>query len=98
METQGTLFDETGAARVAPVSEPDTAPPVDPHIHPEDVPRVTGQNAQVLERLRQGPATNVELSGISLRYSARMFDLREAGYLITGQRLAGGIHLYTLTE
>jgi len=99
---QHTMFDDWAERDMSPVArapqaaaEPDYAP-VDPHIHAGDVRRVTGQNAAILARLREGPATNVELSAISLRYSARMFDLRAAGYDITGERLPGGIHVYTL--
>ncbi|NLX57310.1 MAG: hypothetical protein GXY58_19545 [Planctomycetaceae bacterium] len=43
-------------------------------------PRLTGQNAAILERLKRGPATNRELAAISLKYTSRISDLRAAGY------------------
>jgi hypothetical protein len=64
--------------------------PADPHIHAADIPRVTGQNAAILERLRQGPASSFELYTLARRYSARIHDLRRAGYRIAGERVAGG--------
>jgi guanylate kinase len=42
--------------------------------------RLTGQSLRILERLRQGPATNRELAAISLKYTSRNSDLRKAGY------------------
>jgi hypothetical protein len=42
--------------------------------------RLSGQNAAILARLRQGPATNAELAAISLKYTSRNSDLRRAGY------------------
>jgi hypothetical protein len=54
---------------------------------------------RILERLQAGPATNVELAAIALRYSARIFDLRAEGYSITASsRGEHGIVVYTLEE
>jgi hypothetical protein len=66
--TQRTLF------------EPQVIPPVDPHVTPEEKPRLSRQSAEILERLRQGQATNRELAQIAMRYSARLHDLKHAGY------------------
>ena len=46
----------------------------------EDSPRLDSQCDRMLARLQQGPATNVELSGISLKYTSRITDLRQLGY------------------
>lgn len=54
--------------------------PCDPHITPEEVPRLSRQCSLVLERLRQGPATNDELATISRKYTSRISDLRSAGH------------------
>lgn len=53
----------------------------DPESHPSgDNPvRLSRQCVRILERLRRGPATNVELSEIAFRYSARIHELRAAG-------------------
>jgi len=42
--------------------------------------RLTKQCQAILARLQQGPATNKELAGISLKYTGRISDLRAAGY------------------
>jgi hypothetical protein len=71
--------------------------PVDPHVEPADKPRLTRQCYSVLERLRRGPVSNVQLLLIAIRYSARIHDLRSAGYKIeTEKRGDGGIVFYSL--
>ncbi len=55
-------------------------PATDPNVRESDVQRLTGQNALILARLRQGPATAAELAQISLKYTSRISDLRAAGY------------------
>ena len=45
-------------------------------------PRLSRQCWAILERLRQGPATNAELAEISIKYGARISDIRHAGYVI----------------
>ncbi len=65
---QLTLFDE-----------PPRIHPRDTHVEREERPRLTGQNAAILVRLRQGHATNAELAAISLKYTSRVSDLRVAG-------------------
>jgi hypothetical protein len=91
---QPTLFD-TGPAHVGAYG-PGLAPR-DPNADPRDVPRLTGQNAAILARLRRGPATSGELAALSLKYTGRISDLRAAGYTIDAKRLAGGGSRYTLT-
>jgi hypothetical protein len=71
-------------------------PPRDPHIDPRDVPRVSRQCRLILERLRQGPATNAELVGIAMNLTGRISDLRGAGYVIVGKRIEGGLWEYRL--
>jgi hypothetical protein len=43
-------------------------------------PRLGRQQTAILARLRQGPALNIELAHIGIRYSARIEELRKAGY------------------
>lgn len=71
-------------------------PPTDPNVHAGDIDRLTGQNAAILSRLRQGPATNVELAAISLNYRARISDLRAYGFRIVCTRGVGGLNVYRL--
>lgn len=70
--------------------------PTDPNVEPTDTPRLTGQNLRILNRLRLGPASNTELSGISLKYTSRISDLRKHGFDIECRRQAGGWNLYYL--
>jgi hypothetical protein len=70
--------------------------PADPSADTQDRPRITGQNAMILQRLQLGAATNAELCGLSLKYTSRISDLRAAGYRIRAERVDGGLFLYTL--
>lgn len=89
-ENQVTFFDTWDELERCP------APPRDPHVSADDRPRLTGQNAAILERLRRGPATNRDLAEISLKYTSRVSDLRAAGYRIACERRPGGLSIYTL--
>jgi len=42
--------------------------------------RLTGQRLKIVERLQAGQATNVELSQIAMRFTARIYELRKCGY------------------
>ncbi len=48
--------------------------------NPAERRRLTRQAEQVLDRLRQGPATAKDLVEIACQYNARIHDLRRAGY------------------
>lgn len=70
--------------------------PTDPNVMHSDVKRLTGQNAAILDRLKKGPATNSELSGIALKYTSRLSDVRAAGFNIIGIPREGGVWVYHL--
>jgi hypothetical protein len=55
-------------------------PPCDPSVAPVEAKRLSKQSAAILDRLRQGPATNVALAAIALKYTSRVSDLRAAGF------------------
>ena len=63
-------------------------------------PRLGRQQRAILERLRRGPATNTELSQIAQRFSARIGELRDAGYDIrrTHDDHERGVYVYELVE
>lgn len=44
--------------------------------------RFKGHCGKILQLLKKGKATNRDLAGISLRYSARIHELRQAGHNI----------------
>lgn len=54
--------------------------PIDTHLVRVEKPRLSRQNQAILERLRRGSATNDELIRIARKYTARISDLRAAGY------------------
>lgn len=62
--------------------------PLNSTVSPEAAPRLSRQHHAILERLRQGPVRNTELTEIALRYSARIGELRNAGYDIRKQAIS----------
>jgi hypothetical protein len=51
--------------------------PTDTHVmHPIEVKRLAGQNAQILGRLEQGPASRRQLTEYACNVTARISDLR----------------------
>lgn len=69
-------------------------PPI--QCDPADCDRLSGQNLQIIERLRRGPATNAELAAIGLKYTSRVSDCRRAGYRINCEKRDGGLTVYSL--
>ena len=71
--------------------------PVDPNVRSVDVKRLSKSNRRLLDALRDGPKTNVELEPIcGQRVSARVHDLRDHGYKIKAKALKGGVWVYEL--
>ena len=64
----------------------------------QDRKRLAGQNLAIFERLQRGPATNVELAGISLKYTSRIDDIRKSGVEIQATRGDGGVWVYRLVR
>ena len=56
------------------------------------------QRQAILDRLRRGPATTVELAQIALKYTSRVSELRKAGHAITAALIEGGVYQYRLAE
>lgn len=76
-----------------------TLTPRDPNVATMEKPRLTGQNARILEMLKAGPVTNDEIAKISRKYTSRISDLRAKGYRIScSQDHATGISVYRLIE
>lgn len=69
-----------------------------PSVDPRDEIRLGKQQQRILDRLRRGPMTNVE-AVVDLRVmntTARISELRQAGYEITAQRGSEGVWTYRL--
>lgn len=59
--------------------------------------RLDSSKARILARLREGPASNVELNAIAFRFGGRIHELRAEGYRIVTEHGLGGRCTYTLT-
>ena len=75
----------------------DAAAPLVPSI---DRARVRGQCLRILERLERGPTTNSEMIEVMhvYKYTSRISDLRELGYIIECTPLHDGVHEYRLVR
>jgi len=58
--------------------------------------RLDSSKARILARLREGPASNVELNAIAFRFGGRIHELRHEGYTILTEHGLGGRCTYTL--
>lgn len=61
-----------------------------------DLKRTKDQTKAIVARLQRGPATNVELAKIALKYTSRVSDARKLGYTIQCKREKGGLTTYWL--
>lgn len=87
------LFD----ARPAPMA----VEPADPHVLESDKPRLRGACLRVLERLKEGPATNLQLIRPECggaRFGSRLRDLRVAGVAWKKRHVKGAVWEYELTS
>lgn len=62
----------------------------------EDKPRLSVQCHAIADRLRKGPATNLELIMISHRFGARLHELKLAGFLWKKTGKGQGVYLYEM--
>ena len=79
---------------------PEKIHPADPNVIPAEIKRLSRQNLEVLELLKRGPARTDELCRITHRFSARFYDLRQAGYVIecVSEDTATGLRVFALKE
>ena len=96
MKDQLSMFEQT----THDGGKPSITPVLNPTVHPDAKPRLGKQQQEILDRLQRGPATNVELAAIGIRYSARIHELRTAGYVIekTTENHATGLVVYRLVR
>ena len=65
------------------MTQPELIWVTDSHVtDPGEQARLSAQSARILARLEQGPATRRELTDIALNVTARISDLRAAGYVV----------------
>lgn len=88
VKTQAELFD----------ADPEDVGPTDPNIPGFEVSRLSKQCRAILNRLREGAVTNYDLANIALGYTARISDLRAAGFTIEHEPTEdAGVYRYRLT-
>ena len=71
--------------------------PLNPSVPECEAPRLGAQHETILARLREGPATNVELGMICQRFGARLHELRLAGIGWSKTMVRPGVYEYRLT-
>lgn len=73
--------------------------PHDSHVTAAgEVRRLAGQNAKILARLEDGPATRRELAEIAVNVTARISDLRHAGHEVRCLEKPNGASSYWLVK
>lgn len=90
------FYDDLEVKRHARRTDPPTS-----HQAAEDIVasgKMSAQCAVILAQLRQGPATSLELSKLSLKYTSRISDLRKSGHKIKALRDTLGNWTYVLEE
>jgi hypothetical protein len=75
-------FFDTEPSGVNAYGYPREISPRDPSVTPVEAPRLSRQCRLILDRLKDGPVTNSELSALALKYTGRLSDLRAAGCTI----------------
>lgn len=85
------------AKKKAPLRKARPATPAEGQIEER---RLGGQSLRILQRLQQGTATNVELAEISLKYTSRISNVRQAGYVVevVGRDYKTGLTVYQLRK
>lgn len=67
-------------------------------VAPADRVRLSRQHHQLLERLREGPATNGDMLAMGIqRFGARLHELQKAGCVIAKESLGKGLWQYTMS-
>jgi hypothetical protein len=93
LEGQQSLFGPPRTAR----DEHDERPiELNSSVPDHEAPRLRPQHHEILARLREGPATNLELGMICQRFGARLNELRKAGIPWKKECVKAGIYKYTL--
>lgn len=74
--------------------------PFNSTVEPEAKPRLKSHQQKILARLQSGPAVTDDLNKICNRFSARLGELRKAGYEISTEKVDGakGVFRYSLEK
>ncbi len=70
----------------------------DPSLSEAEKVRLSPQHLTIAARLREGPATNLELGMISQRFGARLHELKRAGFLWARSCVKAGVYRYEMVR
>ncbi len=70
--------------------------PLNSSVPDEEAPRLSLQHEAILDALREGPKTNLQLGMIAQRFGGRLHELKRAGHPWTKRCLRPGIYEYRL--
>lgn len=70
----------------------------DPSLSEAEKLRMSPQHLKIVDRLREGPATNLELGMISQRFGARLHELKKAGFLWSRSTVKAGVYRYEMVR
>jgi hypothetical protein len=93
---QQSLFPPQLTGRDAYDVQPDV--PLNSSVPDHERPRLSAQHSVLLDALRDGPKTNLQLGMICQRFGARVHELRRAGHQIERETIEAGIYRYTLID
>jgi hypothetical protein len=77
---------------------PAAVPFADPSLSEAEKLRMSPQHHAIVARLREGPATNLELGMISQRFGARLHELKKAGFLWSKATVKPGVYRYEMVR
>jgi hypothetical protein len=73
-------------------------PFADPTLAEAEKLRMSPQHQTIVARLKEGPATNLELGMICQRFGARLHELKRAGFLWSKKAVRHGLYRYEMVR
>lgn len=101
MRKQRTLFDEETAYDLEVKKHARRSDPENSHVSAKEIAetcRAKKQCQLILDMLKDGPVNSAMLSAVSLKYTARISDLRQQGHNVMATRHNGVWWYSLLTE
>lgn len=101
MDHQRTFFDDEFDADMEAKRHARRSDPANSHLAAKEIVKsgkLSRQCEIILHRLQQGPATTLELSLLSVKYTGRISDLRKAGHHVQCQHNSSGEWVYFLND
>ena len=77
--------------------EPHAPVPLNASVPEHEAPRLSTQHAAIMDALRDGPKTNLQLRLIADRFGARLEEMKRAGIAWDKRCVKPGVYEYRLT-